>query len=98
MARLFRGLNRLFHDRHWQTLKFKVQLKAGDAFLGAGDLAVHVTEGVFPTHDVGQNTMIGDLAVAIEIGADTDTDTGTRPLHFHTGIHQRQTAATDTRH
>ena len=87
MTRHTGGFDCLFHDAHGQALEFQVQLEAGDTFLRAGDFAIHVTEGVFPTHDVGQDSVIGDLAVVIEVGANTNADTSTRALHFHARVH-----------
>src|SRR5207247_2049950 len=57
------------HDVVRQSAQFEIQLKAGDAASGAGDLAVHVTERVFPADDVGEELMTGDGVAVIGLGA-----------------------------
>ena len=91
-------LNCFLHDTHWKPLELKVQLKPGNPFLGTRDFAIHVTERIFPTHDVSEDAVSGNFTVLIEIGTDANTDTRTSPLHFNTGIHERQTAAANRSH
>ena len=68
----------------------EVELDAGDAAAGAGDLEVHVAEVVFVAHDVGQQdeAVRASLTRPIEMPADGIADR-------HAGIHQRQRAAAD---
>ena len=77
----------LFHDGHRQALELEVQLKPGNAILGAGDFAIHVTEGVLPTHDIREDPVVHDLLVFIEFGANADTDPSAGTFHLDTRIH-----------
>ena len=86
------------HDLAREAFELQVQLKAGDALLGAGDLAVHVTEGVFPTDDVGEDFVATNRAVVIFFRADTDGDAADGGGHGNTGIHERQGGATNGGH
>ena len=88
-------LDGLLHDRQRDTLELQIQLEAGDALLGSGDLAVHVAERVFPADDVGEELVAGDLVICAVLGANTDGDTCHRAGDGHTGIHEGQRRAAD---
>ena len=89
--------NRFGHERERNALQLQVQLKAGDAFFRAGDLAVHVAVMIFPADDVGEELILGNFVAAV-FGADADADAGDRTGHRNTRIQQRQRAAADGRH
>ena len=91
-------LDGLLHDRQRDALELQIQLEAGDALLGSGDLAIHVAERVFPADDVGQELVAGDLVIGAVLGANTDGDTRHRAGDGHTGIHEGQRRATDRSH
>ena len=91
-------LDGLLHDRQRDALELQIQLEAGDALLGSGDLAVHVAERVFPADDVGQELVAGDLVIGSVLGANTDGDTCHRAGDGHTGIHEGQRCAADRSH
>ena len=78
--------------------ELEVELEAGDALLGAGDLAVHVAEGVFPADDVGEQLVAGDFLVGVVLGADADADAGHRADQRNAGIHEGQRAAANGGH
>ena len=91
-------LDRFECDVEGETLDLEVELEAGDAVLGAGDLEVHIAEVVFRTEDVGEDDVLADLAVGIALGDETGGDTGARCGDRHTGIHEGEAAAADGRH
>ena len=93
-----RFLDRLGHDLVRNAAQLQVELETGDALLGAGDLAIHVAERVFPTDDVGQQFVIGDFILSSVFGADADADARHRASHRNACIHQRQGAAANRRH
>src|SRR5699024_1717684 len=67
-----------------QAIELGVQLQGGDVLGGAGDLEVHVTEGVLRTEDVGE---ADELLLAIdEAGDQAHRDTGHRRLQRHAGV------------
>ena len=78
--------------------QLQVELEAGDALFRAGDLAIHVAEGIFPADDVGQQLVARNLVLVIVLGADADADAGHGADHRDAGIHQRQRAAANGRH
>ena len=59
---------------------------------GAGDLEVHVAEGVLGAEDVGEGRV---LAVVVD---EAHGDAGDRRLDRHAGVHQRQRRAADRAH
>ena len=61
-----------------------VELQGGDRVGGAGDLEVHVAEGVLGTEDVGEG---GVLALGVD---EAHGDAGHGGLDRHTGVHQRR--------
>jgi len=65
-ARLF---HRLGHQGVGDAGQLEIQLEARDALLGAGDLAIHVAEGVLPADDVGQELVVRELALRVVLGA-----------------------------
>ena len=78
------------------SIELGVQLQRGDEFLGAGDLEVHVAEGVLRAEDIGQ-CYVARLTVHL-IRHQTHRDTGNRCLQRHTGIEQRQRRGTHRAH
>src|ERR1035441_2764027 len=94
-ARLF---HRLGHQTERDAAQLEVELEAGDAFLGAGDLAVHVAERVFPADDVGEQLILRDLVLGIVLGAQTDADAAHRAGHGHARVQHRQAAAANGGH
>jgi hypothetical protein len=86
-AGLFQGLG---HDVVRQPAQLEVKLKSGDALCRAGDLAIHVAEGVFPADDVGQQFVGADFVQVIVLGADADADARHRARQRHARIQQRQ--------
>ena len=81
-----------------QAAELEVELEAGDALGGAGELAVHVTEGVFPADDVGEHAVVADDVVLIGLAAEADADAGDRAGDGHAGVHERQCAGADGGH
>ena len=90
--------DRLGHDRQRDAAQLQIELEAGDALVGARQLAVHVAECVFPADDVGEQAVTADLVIRTVLGADTDRDAGHRAGQRNTGIHERQGGAADRRH
>src|SRR5208282_6217396 len=78
--------------------QFEIELEAGDALLGASDLAVHVAEGVFPADDVGQEFVARNLVLGVVFGAKADADAADRASHGHARVHERQAAAANGGH
>src|SRR5690606_38320847 len=74
------------------TVDLRVELQRGDRVGGAGELEVHVAEGVLGAEDVGQ----GDVIVAVL--DQTHGDSGDGALDRYTGVHQRQAGRTDGGH
>src|SRR5262249_44019279 len=91
-ARLAGLLQRVADDLLADAVGLQVELDAGDAAAGAGDLEVHVAVVVLVAHDVGQE----DVLLALLDQADGDA--GHRVGDGHAGVHQRQRAAADRRH
>ena len=89
-ARLLNGLG---HQAERNAAQLEVELEAGDAFLGAGDLAVHVAERIFPADDVSQQLVFRNLVLGIMLGAQADADAAHRAGHWHAGVHERKAAA-----
>src|SRR5581483_6746303 len=94
-ARFFEGFG---HDAVRESAEFEVQLKAGDAFLGAGGFAVHVAEGVFPTDDVCHQFVGGDFVFVVMLGANADADAGDGAGHGHARVEQGEGAAANAGH
>jgi hypothetical protein len=78
------------------AVELGVQLQRRDEVLGAGDLEVHVTEGVLGAEDVGQRDVLG-LAVDL-VGDQAHGDAGDRAPQRHTGVEQRQGRGADRAH
>ena len=70
------------------AVELGVELQGGDEVGGAGDLEVHVAEGVFGTENVGER-LVDVLAVHVT-GDQTHRDAGHRCLERHAGCEQRQ--------
>src|SRR6056297_1490467 len=66
------------------AVDLRVELQRRDGVFRAGDLVVHVAEGVLGTEDVGERDV---LAAFVD---ETHGDTGHVALGGHAGIHQRQ--------
>ncbi len=60
-------LNRLGHKRVRDALELEVELEAGDAFVRAGNFAIHVAEVVFRAEDVGEEFVTGNVFVGRRI-------------------------------
>ena len=75
-----------------KAAQLEVQLEPGNAVGGAGDLAIHVAEGVFPADDVGEEFVGGDFAPGVVFGADADADAADGTGQGHAGIHQGEGA------
>jgi hypothetical protein len=77
-----------------QAAGLEVELDAGDALAGAGDLEVHVAEEVLFADDVGDE----EFVLVVVIGEAADGDAGAGRLDGHAGVHERQAAAADRGH
>ena len=88
-ARLF---ERFLHDGGGDVRHLDVHLQGGDAFLGAGDLEVHVAVVIFGAGDVGED------GVVVAFLHQAHGDARHRSRNRHTGIHQRQGGAADRGH
>src|SRR5205085_85491 len=97
-ARDPRLLDRFHHQPVGQARQFEVELKPGNAFFGARNLAVHVAESVLPADDVGEQLGTGNGPLLIRVRANADADAGHRPDQWHAGIHQREAAAANRSH
>jgi hypothetical protein len=93
-----RAFDSLRHKAVRNPAQFEIELEPSDAFFRAGDFAIHVTEGVLPADDVGQELVAGDLVLIIVICAQTDADAGHWPSHRHAGIHERKRTAAHAGH
>src|SRR6266536_1677305 len=80
------------HDLGGDAAHLNVHLARGDALLGAGDLEIHVAEGIFETLDVGQD------GVVVPRGDEAHRDARDRRRDRDACIHQRQGAAADAAH
>src|ERR1041385_5377245 len=80
-ARLLDGLG---HDLVRDALELEVELEAGDALGGAGDLAVHVAIRVLPADDVGEEFVFADVLAGV-FSADADADARDGARDGHTG-------------
>ncbi len=80
-------------DRLVDALDLDVHLQGGDAVPRAGDLEVHVTEGILLAEDVGQ-----DREPAVGLRHQAHRRAGDRGLDRHTGIHQRERRAAGRGH
>src|ERR1035437_7247396 len=76
------------NDRLVDALDLDVHLESGHALAGAGDLEVHVAEGVFFTEDVGQ-----DGEAAVGLADEAHRRTGDGGLDRHAGVHERKARA-----
>src|SRR5262249_40918810 len=85
-------LQRRLDDRLVDAVDLEVELDAGDAQAGAGDLEVHVAEVVLVAHDVGQQRE------AVAVLDQADGDARDRVDDGHAGVHQRQRAAAGAGH
>ena len=94
-ARLFHGLG---HHGQRDPLQLEVELKTRDALFRAGDLAIHVAEGVLPADDIRQQLIAGNLILGVMLGAQPDADAAYGPDHRHARVHQRQATAAHRRH
>src|SRR4051812_46131450 len=65
-------------DLERETVDLQVELEAGDALGGAGDLEVHVTEMILFTENVGDGGPLLDGAAGIHLGHETAGNTGNR--------------------
>ena len=79
-------------DRHRDAGGLQVHLERRDAFLGPGDLEVHVAVGVLGAQDVGQDR---DLALLLD---EAHRDARDRRLDRDARVHHREAAAADRRH
>ena len=84
-------------DLEGETVDLQVELEAGDALGGAGDLEVHVAEMVFLTDDVGDGRPLGDCTVGV-LGHEADGNAGNGSDDGHAGVHEGQAAAADRGH
>ena len=83
-------------DLGGDAVELGVELERGDELPGAGDLEVHVAEGVLGAEDVGQRDV---LRLAVDLTGDQahrDARDG-RPQR-HTGLQQRQGRGADRAH
>ena len=77
-----------------KPLDLQVHLQGSNAMLGTGDLEVHVTQGIFQPLNIAQD-FIGTRFLILNQAHRNARD---RHCDRHTGIHQRQGAATDRTH
>ena len=89
-------LERGGQHRGGDAVELGVELERGDELLGAGDLEVHVAEGVLGTEDVGEGDVVR-LAVDL-LGDQAHGDTGDGGLERHTGVQQRHGGGADRAH
>src|ERR1035437_10215042 len=81
------------NDRLVDALDLDVHLESGHALAGAGDLEVHVTEGIFLAEDVRQD---GDPAIGL--ADEPHRRPGEGGLDRHAGIHKRKARAAGRSH
>jgi hypothetical protein len=89
---VLRLVQRVGQDLGREAVDLRVELQRRHGVRGAGDLEVHVTEGVLGSEDVGQ----GDVVAVVVDESHRDTRDGR--LDRHAGRHQRQRRATDRTH
>jgi hypothetical protein len=80
-------------DLRDQAAGLEVELDAGDALAGAGDLEVHVAEEVLFADDVGDEDSFLSLS-----SAKRPTEMPAQVPDGHAGVHERQAAAADRGH
>src|SRR5437660_7966359 len=93
-----RVLESLGHDLVRQTAQFEIQLEAGDSLFGAGDLAIHVAKGVFPTDDISEQLVAADRVLVVVISADADADAANGAGKWNACIHEGEGAAANGGH
>ena len=70
------------HDLFGNTVDLDVHLQRIDAISGTGHFEVHVTQMIFVTQDIGQNSKL------ITFLDQTHGNTSNRRLDRHTSVHQ----------
>ena len=95
-ARVASLRQRAGQDRGGDAVELGVELDRGDELLGAGDLEVHVAEGVLRTEDVGEGRVAG-LTVNL-VGDQTHRDARDGGAQRHTGVEQREGRGADRAH
>jgi hypothetical protein len=95
-ARLLGLGERRGEHRGRDPVQLGVELDRRDELPGAGDLEVHVAEGVLRTEDVGQGGVRG-LAVD-GVGDQAHRDAGDRGAQRHAGVEQRHGGRADRAH
>src|ERR1041385_888241 len=84
---------RLGHDVMREAAQLEVELKAGNAFLRAGDFAVHVAESVLPADDIGEELIAPDAGGVVLLRANADADAGDGADHGDAGVHEGEGSA-----
>ena len=95
-ARVAGLLQRGAEHRGGDAVELGVELQRGDEVLRAGDLEVHVAEGVLGAEDVGEGDVLG-LAVDL-VGDQAHRDARDRRAQRHTGVEQRHGRGADRAH
>ena len=80
------------HDFRRDAIDFDIHLQGRDAFVGAGDLEIHVAQVILVSHDVGED------GIPFTFLDQAHRDAGHGRQRWHAGIHQCQAGATNGRH
>ena len=104
-----KNLQHLFHDVHAplpgllqrdtqdfkvQSFDFEIHLQSGDAVSAASDFEIHVAEVILDALDIGQYHVFPGILILNQ----AHRNAGNGRINGDTGVHQRQSAATDGAH
>ncbi len=97
-AGVIRAIHRFIHDAQRDAGQLQVQLEPGDALGGAGDLAIHVAERIFPADDVGEQLIAFEGVVFVVLRAQADAHARHRADQGHAGVHEGESSAAHRGH